>query len=157
MPKFRASRAVVAAASAALLLASSACGSDQPEEATTDSQVRLYGTDGNMANSYAEELEDRASLLNGMKGTLPMTPLQESFKERLRGVDPELTDYTYAAETYDAVVISALAAQLAGTTEPTEIAKQIVGVTTKGERCEDAASCLRLARQGGTSSTAGCR
>ncbi|SCE67185.1 substrate-binding protein [Micromonospora viridifaciens] len=148
MPKFRASRAVVAAASAALLLASSACGSDQPEEATTDSQVRLYGTDGNMANSYAEELEDRASLLNGMKGTLPMTPLQESFKERLRGVDPELTDYTYAAETYDAVVISALAAQLAGTTEPTEIAKQIVGVTTKGERCEDAASCLRLARQG---------
>ncbi|MFU8850937.1 ABC transporter substrate-binding protein [Micromonospora sp. SL1-18] len=144
----RAPRAAIVVASAALLLATSACGSGRPEEATTDTQVRLYGTDGNMANSFAEKLEDRASLVNGMKGTMPMTPLQESFKERLRKVDPKLNDYTYAAETYDAMVISALAAQLAGTTEPTQIAKQIVGVTNGGQRCEDPVECLRLARAG---------
>ncbi|MFD2763892.1 ABC transporter substrate-binding protein [Micromonospora eburnea] len=144
----RASRAAIAAASAVLLLATSACGSDQPEEANTDTQVRLYGTDGNMQTAYAVELRERAGLLKGMKGTIPLTPLPESFKERLRTVDPKLTDYLYSAETYDAVVISALAAQLAGTTEPTEIAKQIVGVTTGGERCEDPNTCLRLARAG---------
>ncbi|MEU8259497.1 ABC transporter substrate-binding protein [Micromonospora sp. NPDC048999] len=144
----RASRAAIFAAGAALLLATSACGSDQPEEAATDTLVRLYGTDANMMNSYAGELKDRANLINGMAGTTPMMPLSASFKERLHSVDPKLADYTYAAESYDAVVISALAAQLAGTTEPAAIAKQIVGVTNDGERCEDPATCLELARQG---------
>ncbi|MFI6331465.1 ABC transporter substrate-binding protein [Micromonospora chersina] len=147
MLRTRASRAALSTACAALLLATSACGSDKPEEAA-NTQVRLYGTDGNMLNSYADGLKDRADLINGMKGTTPLTPLPESFKDRLRSVDPKLQDYLYAAETYDAIVISALAAQLAGTTEPTEIAKQIVGVTTGGQRCEEVATCIQLARAG---------
>ncbi|MFI2648610.1 ABC transporter substrate-binding protein [Micromonospora fulviviridis] len=147
MLRSRASRAALSTACAALLLATSACGSDKPEE-TANTQVRLYGTDGNMQNSYVDALKDRADLLNGMKGTTPLTPLTESFKDRLRTVDPKLKDYLYSAETYDAVVISALAAQLAGTTQPTEIAKQIVGVTTTGQRCEEVATCVQLARAG---------
>ncbi|MGC1210406.1 MAG: ABC transporter substrate-binding protein [Micromonospora sp.] len=141
-------RTATALAGAALLLATSACGSDKPEGATTTTQVRLYGSDGNMLNSFAAELKDRADLVNGMKGTTPLTQLPDSFKERLRTVDPKLTDYLYAAETYDAVVVSALAAQVAGSTDAAAIAKQIVGVTTGGERCEDPATCLRLAGQG---------
>lgn len=144
----RGSRTATALAGAALLLATSACGSDKPEGAATTTQVRLYGSDGNMLNSFAAELKDRADLVNGMKGTTPLTPLPESFKERLRTVDPKLTDYLYAAETYDAVVVSALAAQLAGSTDAAAIAKQIVGVTTGGERCDDPAACLQLAAQG---------
>ncbi|PWU44618.1 branched-chain amino acid ABC transporter substrate-binding protein [Micromonospora globispora] len=144
----RGSRTATALAAAALLLATSACGSDKPEGAATTTQVRLYGSDGNMLNSFATELKDRADLVNGMKGTTPLTPLPESFKERLRTVDPKLTDYLYAAETYDAVVVSALAAQLAGSTDAAAIAKQIVGVTTGGERCDDPAACLQLAAQG---------
>ncbi|MFI7210483.1 ABC transporter substrate-binding protein [Micromonospora maritima] len=147
MLRTRTSRAALSTACAALLLATSACGSDEPKDAAT-TQVRLYGTDGNMLNSYAATLKDRANLLNGMKGTTPLTPLPESFKERLRNVDPKLTDYLYSAESYDAVVISALAAQLAGTTAPAEIAKQIVGVTTGGQRCDEVATCLQLARAG---------
>jgi ABC-type branched-subunit amino acid transport system substrate-binding protein len=46
------------------------------------------------------------------------------------------------------VVIGVLAAQLAGSTDPAAIAKQIVGVTNNGQRCEDPASCLTLARAG---------
>ncbi|MGC5051242.1 ABC transporter substrate-binding protein [Micromonospora sp. DT48] len=143
----RGSRTAILAVCATVLLATSACGDDQPEEATTQ-QVRLYGTDGNMLNSYPEELKDRANLVDGMKGTTPLTPLPDNFKNRLRSVDPELTDYLYAAEAYDAVVISALAAQLAGSTEPTAIAKQIVGVTNGGTSCTSVNQCLRLARQG---------
>jgi ABC-type branched-subunit amino acid transport system substrate-binding protein len=147
MLRSRASRTALSTACAALLLATSACGSDKPEEATT-TQVRLYGTDGNMLNSYADGLKDHADLINGMKGTTPLTPLPESFTERLRTVDPTLKDYLYAGETYDAIVISVLAAQLAGTTQPSEIAKQIVGVTTRGQRCDEVPTCLQLARSG---------
>ncbi|SCL58981.1 amino acid/amide ABC transporter substrate-binding protein, HAAT family [Micromonospora citrea] len=147
MLKSRASRAATLATCVTFLLANSACGTEGPEEATTH-QVRLYGTDGNMLNSYPAELKDRAGLVDGMKGTTPMTPLPESFKSRLRTVDPKLNDFVYSAETYDAVVISALAAQLAGSTDPAAIARQIVGVTNGGQRCEDAATCLALARAG---------
>ncbi|MET8090203.1 ABC transporter substrate-binding protein [Micromonospora sp. NPDC005220] len=143
----RRSRVATLAACATILLATSACGDDKPEE-TSAQQVRLYGTDGNMLNSYPAELKERASLVDGMKGTTPLTPLPDDFKSRLRAVDPALTDYLYAAETYDAVVIAVLAAQLAGSTNPTDIAKQIVGVTNDGQRCEDPASCLSLARNG---------
>ncbi len=143
----RATRAATLAACATFLLATSACGTDQPEESTT-TQVRLYGTDGNMLNSYPAELKEHAGLVDGMKGTTPLTPLPEDFKSRLRSVDPKLTDYLYASETYDAVLISALAAQLAGTTDPAAVAKQIVGVTNGGQRCETAAACLDLARKG---------
>ncbi|MEU7979067.1 ABC transporter substrate-binding protein [Micromonospora sp. NPDC049081] len=142
----RGPRAAILAACASFLLVTSACGTtDKPEE-TAAPQVRLYGTDGNMLNSFAAELKDRADLVDGMKGTTPLTPLTDDFKQRLRSIDPKLTDYLYAAESYDAVMISALAAQLAGSTDPADIAKQIVGVTTNGQRCTDAASCLSLAR-----------
>ncbi|WP_433389134.1 ABC transporter substrate-binding protein [Micromonospora sp. KLBMP9576] len=147
MLRSRASRAATLAACATFLLATSACGNDEPEEAATR-QVHLYGTDGTMLNSYPAELKDRAGLVDGMKGTTPLTPLPETFKNRLRSVDPELADFLYAAEAYDAVAISAIAAQLAGTTDPAAIAAQIVGVTNGGQRCETAAKCLSLARAG---------
>ncbi|MFJ6196732.1 ABC transporter substrate-binding protein [Micromonospora sp. NPDC092111] len=144
----RGPRAAILAACASFLLVTSACGTtDKPEESAT-TQVRLYGTDGNMLNSFATELKDRADLVDGMKGTTPLTPLTEDFKQRLRSVDPKLSDFLYSAESYDAVMISALAAQLAGSTDPADIAKQIVAVTTSGQRCMDAATCLALARNG---------
>ncbi|MEU7976840.1 ABC transporter substrate-binding protein [Micromonospora sp. NPDC049089] len=143
----RRSRVATLAACATILLATSACGDDKPEEASAQ-QVRLYGTDGNMLNSYPAELKERASLVDGMKGTTPLVPLPDDFKGRLRAVNPALTDYLYSAETYDAVVIAVLAAQLAGSTDPTDIAKQIVAVTNDGQRCENPTSCLALARNG---------
>ncbi|MEH0935727.1 ABC transporter substrate-binding protein [Micromonospora psammae] len=144
----RGPRAAILAAGAAFLLVTSACGTtDKPEESSAP-QVRLYGTDGNMLNSFATELKDRANLVDGMKGTTPLTPLTDDFKERLLAIDPKLADFLYAGEAYDAVMISALAAQLAGSTDPAAIARQIVGVTTNGQRCGDAASCLALARDG---------
>ncbi|MGC4807959.1 ABC transporter substrate-binding protein [Micromonospora sp. DT233] len=142
------SRAAALVACGALLLAGAGCGPDKSEEATTTPRVRLYGSDGNMTNAYIAELKERADLVDGMKGTVPSTPLPDSFKNRLRVVDPKLGDYLYSAESYDAVVISALATQLAGSTEPAEIAKQIVGVTNNGQRCEKVADCLKLAREG---------
>lgn len=143
------SRSAAIAACTAFLLAIAGCGrtEDTPEE-TPAGPVRLYGSDGNMINSFGDEFKDQAGVLDGMKGTTPLTPLSEDFKDRLHSVDTDLGDYVYAGETYDAVVISALAAELAGSTAPGEIAKYINGVTTEGERCDTAKRCLTLARAG---------
>jgi ABC-type branched-subunit amino acid transport system substrate-binding protein len=140
--------ALTAATCAALLL--SGCGSDGDGESeqAQPAQVRLYGTDGNMQNSFIGEFDQQTGLLKGMKGTTPLTPLSEDFKNRLLRVNSKLSDFLYAGESYDAVAITAIAAQLAGSTNPADISQQIIGVTTGGERCETIAACLQLARNG---------
>jgi ABC-type branched-subunit amino acid transport system substrate-binding protein len=143
----RRSRLVGFAACLAVVVALAGCG-EKPAAPEPAKQVRLYGTDGNMLNSFGDEFKDRAGLLDGMKGTTPLTPLSPDFRSRLLAIEPKLGDYLYAGESYDAVVISALAAQLAGTTAPASIARQINGVTTKGRMCEAVAQCLAYAREG---------
>lgn len=136
------------AACTAFLLAVAGCSEEPAPPPTPATQVRLYGSDGNMLNSFGDEFTDQVGLLDGMKGTTPLTPLTQDVRNRLRKVNPKLNDFLYAGESYDAVVISALAAQLAGTTAPTSIAGQINGVTTRGRRCEVVAACLVYARAG---------
>ncbi|GIF73585.1 ABC transporter substrate-binding protein [Asanoa siamensis] len=149
----RSARLLATAMSAALVLTVAACGDDAPPrttdgEATTGTPARLYGTDGNMINSFADEFKGEAGMLSGMKGTTPLTPLTADFKRRLDEVHPDLSDYLFAGETYDAVVISALAAAQAGSNDPGAIAKQINSVTAGGTDCTTVADCLALARAG---------
>lgn len=144
----RISRALAVATCAALVAAVAGCGDKEPTDTSASTPVRLYGTDGNMSNSFGDEFKELPGTLAGMTGTTPMTQLSDDFKQRLHGVDPKLSDYSYAGESYDAVVISALAAQLAGTTKPQQIAKYINGVTHGGERCDEVTQCLSLARTG---------
>jgi ABC-type branched-subunit amino acid transport system substrate-binding protein len=107
--------------------------------------VHLYGSDGNMLNAVGDRVTAlRPDALAGMKGTTPLTPLTQSFKNRLLSIDTSLVDVTYAGETYDAVVISALAAQIARTTDPKKIAAQVTGVTVGGDECDTPAQCLDL-------------
>ncbi|WP_051366619.1 ABC transporter substrate-binding protein [Hamadaea tsunoensis] len=125
------------------------CGGEPAASDDSRQQLRLYGADGNMKNAIGEPVgKAQPGLISGMKGTTPLTPLTDDFKARLRGIDPALKDYPYAGESYDAIVIMALATQLARTTRP-EIVKQYVdGVTTGGKVCADVAACLTLARAG---------
>lgn len=142
------SRGSAVAACVALAVALAGCGDEKPAETDAPTPVRLYGTDGNMSNSFGDAFKDLPGTLAGMTGTTPMTQLSEDFKRRLHGVNPELADYGYAGEAYDAVMISALAAQLAGTTKAQRLARYINGVTQGGERCDEVARCLSLARSG---------
>jgi branched-chain amino acid transport system substrate-binding protein len=49
---------------------------------------------------------------------------------------------------YDAVVITALAAAIAGTDLPAAIGKEINGVTRTGERCTSFVACMALVKEG---------
>jgi ABC-type branched-subunit amino acid transport system substrate-binding protein len=150
MPTFPYRRAAIAASAAAVLLLT-ACADLLPDSNDAGheqpSSVRLYGTDGKMQNSFAAELADR-TLVAGMKGTRPMNQLSAEFTNRMLGVDDSLQDLLFAGETYDAVVISALAAEQAGTPDPSVVRDYIKGVTTGGEECRSVSACLALARDG---------
>jgi ABC-type branched-subunit amino acid transport system substrate-binding protein len=74
--------------------------------------------------------------------------LPAEFTNRLLEVDPDLADFLFAGETYDAVVVSALAAELAGTPNPEVVRDYINTVTTGGQECTAVARCLDLARDG---------
>ncbi|MDR7280216.1 ABC-type branched-subunit amino acid transport system substrate-binding protein [Catenuloplanes atrovinosus] len=100
-----------------------------------------------MISSFGDEF-DQPGTLRGMKGTTPMAPLTDDFKNRLRSVDPNLGDFVYSGETYDAVVMSAIAAELAGSTAPAAIAAQLIGVTSGGTPCDTVKTCLSLAASG---------
>ena len=105
--------------------------------------VQIYGTDGNMGNSLAENFDD-ATVLTCMKGTIPLTELGDDFKNRLLEINPNLVDFSYAAESYDATIITALAAAIAGTDDGPTVAAEINGVTKDGEKCTSYADCVAL-------------
>jgi ABC-type branched-subunit amino acid transport system substrate-binding protein len=139
------------AVTGAALLAVAACGGGSGDSgnsgSSSEKQVKIYGTDGNMGNALGQDFDKNGSLA-GMKGTTPLTKLSSDFTDRLLKVDPKLQDYNYAGETYDAVVLTALAAQMAGTNDANVFKAYVNGVTFGGEKCTDAKSCLDLATAG---------
>ncbi|MFZ2527178.1 MAG: ABC transporter substrate-binding protein [Rhodococcus sp. (in: high G+C Gram-positive bacteria)] len=108
--------------------------------------MHVYGVDGNMGNALGENIAP--GLLAGMRGTTPLTDVGPEFQDRLKVVDPGLIDYNYAGESYDAVVISALAAEQAGSTAGVDIAANINDVTKDGTKCTSYQQCLDLLRAG---------
>jgi branched-chain amino acid transport system substrate-binding protein len=92
------------------------------------------------------------SVLDGMRGTQPSVDLTSitDFTDRLDGmIDGGLGGvYAYGPETYDAVTIVALAAEIAGSLDPIAIAAEINDVTRGGEKCTSFAECVELVRAG---------
>ena len=83
-------------------------------------------------------------------GTTPLPPeLPQEFSDALATTPSgaALSDYNYAAEAYDAVVMIALAAEFAKT-DGSALAGEIVNVSREGEACTTYAECLPLAQAG---------
>jgi neutral amino acid transport system substrate-binding protein len=108
----------------------------------------IYGSDGNMGNALGENFTDNPQAITGMKGTTPLSELDSDFEEQLLEVDPDLTDFNYASETYDAIIVTALAVIAADSDVPTEFAQEIAGVTKDGTDCSDFAECKELLEGG---------
>ncbi|WP_062522196.1 ABC transporter substrate-binding protein [Demequina silvatica] len=106
---------------------------------------KLYLVDGNLAD-YSEELE--AGALTGAKGTLPGASPESDFRSRLDSVADggKLDEYAYGAESYDAVILSALAAIKGGATDGQTIADNLPAVSgsTSGTECTTFAECVEL-------------
>jgi branched-chain amino acid transport system substrate-binding protein len=113
---------------------------------TPEAGKKIYLVDGNVGNALGGQLP--VGSMEGIRGTLPAAEITDDFKDRLLEVDPALIDFSYGPETYDAVIIVALAAQIAGTDDPAAVAAQINGVTRDGEKCTTYADCVALIEAG---------
>jgi hypothetical protein len=56
--------------------------------------------------------------------------------------------YAYGAETYDAIIITALAAAVAGSDDPNIFKNEVNGVTKDGTKCTSFAECIALVDDG---------
>jgi branched-chain amino acid transport system substrate-binding protein len=105
----------------------------------------MFMVDGNTTD-YSKDLEP--GTLEGAQGTIPGPFTGETFQKALLEIDPDLTSWSYAGESYDAVNLMSLAAEAAGSTEGTAIAEQLEAVSKDGEKCFDFAGCVTLLRNG---------
>ncbi|GAA2117650.1 ABC transporter substrate-binding protein [Nocardioides bigeumensis] len=113
---------------------------------------KTYYTDGNL-NDYSEDFEP--GTLEGAQGTLPGADPDQAFKDRVSGWSEfaegePLTGYSYAAESYDAVILAALAAIKGGDTKSETIQKNFADVSgaTEGTECNSFADCAALLEEG---------
>ncbi|MER7366157.1 ABC transporter substrate-binding protein [Nonomuraea wenchangensis] len=116
------------------------------KQGLTADKVKWYMVDGNMSNT--NYLKMPKGTLKGVKGTIPGAEAPDAFRERLLTVDKELEDYTYAAESYDAAVLIALAAEAAQDDSGRSIAAKLAEVSKGGEKCKSFKECADLLKAG---------
>jgi branched-chain amino acid transport system substrate-binding protein len=115
----------------------------------------LYLVDGNTSH-YAAELAP--GTLTGAKGTIPGPLLADNFQKRLvdnwaaENNGKKLTEFTYAAESYDAVILSTLAALAAKSTDAKAIAaklQEVSGGSGNGKKATSFAAAAKIINSGG--------
>lgn len=116
---------------------------------------KVYLVDGNL-KQFGDELP--ADALTGAKGTTPGPVLADDFQQRLLDAHQEAfnkemgNDFSYAAESYDAVILLALAALAANSTDAADIAtklQEVSGGSGNGEKATDFASAAQIILDGG--------
>ncbi len=111
---------------------------------------KLYFVDGNLANFSDQSWK---GYIEGAKGTLPGGETDAEFKQRAIDIyqanhGEELKEFAYLAETYDAVILLALAAQQAGNDSGEAIAANMQSVSTGGTKVTDFAAGLAALEAG---------
>ena len=111
---------------------------------------KIYLVDGNLAN-FSDQAW--AGYLKGAQGTLPGGKTDEAFKKRAADLykanyGKELTEFAYLAESYDAVILLALAAEQAKNDSGEAIMNNMISVSTGGEKVSNFADGLAAIKAG---------
>jgi len=111
---------------------------------------KIYLVDGNLANFSDQAWKD---YIVGAQGTLPGGETDAAFKQRAADLykanyGKELTEFAYLAESYDAVMLLALAAQQAKNDSGEAIAANMISVSTGGEKVSTFADGLAAIQAG---------
>ncbi|RVX39586.1 amino acid/amide ABC transporter substrate-binding protein (HAAT family) [Nonomuraea polychroma] len=116
------------------------------KQGLTADKVKWYMVDGNMSNT--NYLKMPKGTLKGVKGTIPGAEAPEEFRNKLLEDNKDLEDFTYAAESYDAAVLIALAAEAAKDDSGKSIAAKLPEVSKGGEKCKTFKDCADLLKSG---------
>ena len=113
---------------------------------------KTYFVDGNLSD-YGADFEP--GTLEGAQGTLPGQDPDQGFKDQLVGwykqsQGEDIKDFSYGAESYDATILSALAAVKGGANDSLTVQKNFAAVSgaTDGEECNTYADCVALIEAG---------
>ncbi len=115
----------------------------------------IYFVDGNLAD-YSDEDPDKPGdqpafpegTLDGVKGTLPGSQAGDEFRNRLTQVAPNLDEFAYSTESYDATILMALAATSADSDVPADFNDDMVEVSKGGTKCTSFEECAQLLEDG---------
>jgi branched-chain amino acid transport system substrate-binding protein len=109
----------------------------------------IYFSNSTLGNEYTID----PSLLTGIRGYLagPPPEIEATFEERLLEHSPDLANFAYAAATYDATILAALAAAQSNSTDAETLAQAVIDVSggiEGAEKCTEIADCLALVDAG---------
>lgn len=95
-----------------------------------------------------------AGAITGSVASMPGLDISslDDFTDRLLDINPALTDFSFAAETYDAVVVAALASLAAASTKGADIAdklQEVSGGSGKGTVATDFGDAAKIILDGG--------
>jgi ABC-type branched-subunit amino acid transport system substrate-binding protein len=142
--------AVAGVASIALAAcgSSSGGGTSSSSSAAASTGTPLYLVDGNIGTGPIKALP--AGTMTGTKATQPGAQVSDAFKQQLNKINPKLPSlgYAYGPETYDAMILVALAATEAQSDAGRDIAKHMLDVSQDGTACTTFADCAKLLKQG---------
>jgi branched-chain amino acid transport system substrate-binding protein len=100
---------------------------------------KLWLTTGNLAD-YSQALP--GGLLNGVNGLLDGAEADAAFQAKIKQEDPGVGDFHYAAEAYDATLLAALAAVLAGDDGGASITRMLRAASIDGIKCTSFGECV---------------
>jgi branched-chain amino acid transport system substrate-binding protein len=111
---------------------------------------KFYGSDGNFG--VIDQSYTNADIA-GAQFTNPGVNVAGAFKTKLdkfvaAAGDKQLTAYSYAPESYDAIVLLALAALQGGKTDGTTLKENLQSVSEGGTKCTTFTACAKLIAQG---------
>jgi len=105
---------------------------------------KIYLVDGNTVDFSDQSWKGYVA---GAQGTIPGGKVDDAFKQRAADLYQKtygktLNDFTYLAESYDAVILLALAAEQAGSDSGEAIMNNMISVSTGGEKVSSFADGL---------------
>ncbi|MPZ60648.1 MAG: ABC transporter substrate-binding protein [Propionibacteriales bacterium] len=106
---------------------------------------QVYFVDGNLADWSAEF---DPGTLQGVRGTFPGSELGAQFRDRLLEADPNLEDFTYGPEAYDATILLGLAAIAGEDDSGATLAANLHAVSSEGTECGGFEECAGLLEDG---------
>ena len=107
--------------------------------------AKIYLVDGNLTD-FSKDFTDFS--IEGAQGTLPGVVATQEIKDKFLAVNPDLTDFSYAAESYDAVMLVALAAIAGGSADGATIKANLKAVSEGGEKVTDFATAVQMLKDG---------
>lgn len=116
--------------------------------------VQIFLVDGNISTTAYADFP--AGTMDGVVATVPTGDPNsdiDAFNQRLLTVDPDLTDFAYGAQAYDATMLVAIAAQYAGCADARAIANALPEIANAGpgkEKCTTWDDCNAIIQAGGT-------